>query len=194
MHLFLEGPIQTGKSTLLRECLAPYSQLLGGFSCQRIWKEGQPCGYRLTAASDFCLDTEYQPGLEDIFLYHFGEISKKDPSVFELKGVQLLEHTKNRPLILLDEIGGAELLSPSFKQTLYHILEGSIPCIGVLKLSSKAGFMSPVSGFPGEVIDHNLQLRQKLSQIPGCKLISFSRENKASIKKEIQIFLEKIFY
>lgn len=193
MHLFLEGPVQTGKSTLLRECLAPYPKQLGGFSSQRLWQESLPCGYRLTPACEFHLDADYHPDLKGVFMYHFGEVSQKDPSVFQSYGVQLLKDAENSQLILLDEIGGSELLVPAFRNRLYQILSGPTPCIGVLKLSSKASFMSQAAGYPGEVVDCNLQLHEKLNQIPGCRILSFSRENRSYLKREIEKFLEEIF-
>ena len=50
-HLFLEGPIQTGKSTLLRRLLAPYKDQIGGFASQRMLNDdGRTIGYRIGPA------------------------------------------------------------------------------------------------------------------------------------------------
>lgn len=162
MHLFLEGPVKTGKSTLLRQCIEPYIEKTGGFSSQRLWQDGRPCGYRLVPAENLRLDQPYEPGLPGIFTYHHQSDWRKDPAVFETLGVQLLSNLSDCELILLDEIGGSELLVPAFREKLYEVLSGPLPCIGVLKLSSKAAFMSRTSGYPGQVVDYNRQLREDL--------------------------------
>ena len=193
MHLFLEGPVQTGKSTLIRECIAPYIDQIGGFSSQRLWQDEKPCGYRLAQASELSLDAVYHPGLSDVFTYHNGDAFKKDPSVFIKRGVEFLEQAGDKPLILLDEIGGSELLVPEFRNKLYEVLSGATCCIGVLKLADKAAFMSRAAGYPGEVVDYNRQLRKDLSDKFGAKILSFRIEEKNALKQEIEKFLEGIF-
>lgn len=193
MHLFLEGPVQTGKSTLIRECIQPYLHKAGGFSCQRLWREGIPCGYRITSPRELQLDAPYSPELSGIFLYHFGNESRKDPSVFETLGISMLEQTEGCSLILLDEIGGSELLIPSFRTRLYEILAGSIPCIGVLKLADKAKFMGKTAGYPGTVVEFNEQLRKDLHEKFGASVLSYNPACRDALKKEILQFTERIF-
>lgn len=193
MHLFLEGPVKTGKSTFLRNCLHIYMDRIGGFSCQRLWQDGSPCGYRLTPADETALDAEFSPDLSGIFTCHTNQVSKKDPSVFETLGVSLLEEAEKKDLILLDEIGGSELLVPDFRKTLYRILNGPVPCIGVLKLPASARFMQKMSGYPAEVSAYNLALREWLLQRPDVGIFTFSKESADSLHHEIQEFLERIF-
>lgn len=189
MLLFLEGTSRTGKSTLLRECLLPYKEQLGGFSSQRLWEKDFCRCYRMTPASDFQLDQEYHPDFPHIFRYHRHQY----PEVFKTYGVQLLEDASHYPLILLDEIGGAELLVPEFRQTLYKILSGNVPCIGVLKEASKAQFMKSTVDYGKDVIFYNEELRDFLQQLPNCRFLHFERNHRDSLKKEINQFLERIF-
>lgn len=63
-HLFLEGPIQTGKSTLIREALKPYmasepylscgqpvESVIGGFASQRLVSGDTTCAFRIGPAA-----------------------------------------------------------------------------------------------------------------------------------------------
>ena len=59
-HLFLEGPIQKGKSTLLRELLAPYMNEVGGFTSQRLLdSEGETVAFRIGSARSTPLTAPY---------------------------------------------------------------------------------------------------------------------------------------
>lgn len=193
MHLFLEGPVQTGKSTLIRQCIAPYIGRIGGFSSQRLWQASRPCGYRLAPADELELDAAFAPDAPGIFLWHNRDSSYKDPSVFETLGVRLLEQSGDKPVILLDEIGGSELLVPAFRKKLYQILSGQTPCLGVIKLASKASFMSRAAGYSGEVVDYNLQLRSDLEKLFHGEICPFEQEHREEIKRKIELFLERIF-
>lgn len=193
MHLFLEGPVQTGKSTLIRQCISPYMDQIGGFSSQRLWQNGRPRGYRLAPAGERALDAPLDLNVSGIFTCHSSQGSRKNPLVFEILGVELLEKAKGTSLILLDEIGGAELLVPAFRQKLYEILAGPVPCIGVIKLADKAGFMSRAAGYPGEVVDYNLQLRRDLTESFHGEICPFSPDRRNVIKHKIELFLERIF-
>ena len=191
-HLFLEGQVQAGKSTLIRKCLEPYIDIVGGFSSQRIrGKDDRILGYRLVPAEDFLLDTDDAPDISGVFLYHNKDINKKDPRVFETLGVDLLSPTQNKQLILLDEIGGSELLVPEFKSELYDVLGGDIPCIGVIKLNSKAKFMSDTAGYPGKVVEANARLRQDLTDKFNARIINFDKDSAKIAEQEIKEFLEK---
>lgn len=194
MHLFLEGPIRTGKSTLLRECLRPFISQIGGFSSQRLWLHGVPCGYRLTSASTLPLNQEYHPNLSGIFAWRDGKQSKRDLHVFETLGLSLLTTSDEISLILLDEIGGLELLVPPFREKLYEILAGKIPCIGVLKSPVKARFMKPPAGYPDDIASLNGELRASLLANGQTRILSYTPERRGQIKSEIQIFLKEIFH
>lgn len=191
-HLFLEGLVQTGKSTLIRECITPYMDKVGGLSSQRLLdKDGMACGYRLVPASNFHLNTPYCPGASGTFSLQGAFGTKKDLSVFETLGIALLNTTGQ--VMLLDEIGGSELLVPPFRKKLYRVLGGDIPCIGVLKLNEKAAFMSRSADYPGEVVDANRRLREALLNQFDAKIILYEEEKRSIIKEEIDRYLKTIF-
>ena len=78
-NLFIEGPIQTGKSTIIRRCLSDYKGVLGGFSSQRIREKntGEVLGFSLMPASDFrveiYLDVSELAAKENLFLSQRGD-------------------------------------------------------------------------------------------------------------------------
>lgn len=197
MHLFLEGSVRTGKSTLLRQCLAPYfaqyGGQIGGFSCQRLWQEGEPRGYRLTSADNLTLDAPFAPELSGIFLYHGKEGTKKELSVFESSAVSLLNEAKNSRLILLDEIGGVDLTVPVFHEKLYEILAGGVPCIGVLKSNENARHVGKKSASAELTAQNNQQLRRDLTEQFDAEILQFTREDAEEIRRKIETFLAACF-
>lgn len=195
-HLFLEGPIQMGKSTLLRELLSPYKDMIGGFASQRMLNdEGRTIGYRIGPADSTTLTIHFSEGIKlpGIFrIIHEDGTSEKFPEAFDRYGVSLLKASEGKKLILLDEIGGAELLSSEFSRTLYDTLAGDTPCIGVIKLNSKASFMSKTAGYSSTVAEYNARLREKILNEYGGRILPFERGNN-ELKKEAEEFLCGIF-
>ncbi len=150
-NLFFEGPVRSGKSTVLRQTLRPYLPDLGGFVVQRLLDEaGHPAAYRLQGlpglidsttleeaeAQFLAVDGSFTGRESDVFL----QIPSRrfDPTVFETKALSILKDSLNKKIVLLDEIGGVELTIPSFRKALIRLLQGPIPCLGIIKETNKA--------------------------------------------------------
>lgn len=143
-NLFIEGPIQTGKSTLirkvLREFFGPSLEGVAGFTSQRLTDaDGQLLGFRL-APADAALTIVCDPAAADNVFKQFTPTgSRVDMGVFETAGIrymdEALESAKagQAQVILLDEIGGHELASETFRRKLYQLLDSEYPCVGVIK-------------------------------------------------------------
>ncbi|HHX37443.1 MAG TPA: hypothetical protein GX717_05630 [Clostridiaceae bacterium] len=140
MNLFLEGPIRIGKSTALQNILRPIQAKVGGFAVQRLWQDGAISGFRCVA-----LDGKF-PKLDVIFP---SSTSKKD-EIFEDVFIyqrefrpDVLKHSLSKALkyaasdqcqiILLDEIGGQELMHPEIIHLLTEFFKLEKPRCGVLK-------------------------------------------------------------
>ena len=185
---------QTGKSTLLRRCLLPYRHLLGGFSSQRLLnREGDLMGFRITSARDFALTRPYTPGLPGIFMLHRNGNVEKRLEVFAGLGVRLLRESLQSPIILLDEIGGAELLVPSFRQALQSLLASGIPCLGVLKAPENTVSMVRGAGYPAQLIRAGEDLRNAVTEQYGAGIISYTASSADAAEREITAFLSAHF-
>ena len=192
--LFLEGPIQTGKSTLIRACLGDHLSECGGFTSQRlIGPDGNTRGFRLcpasaplTAPAEGIADEDiagegFADGVfkyfraDGVFKYFRPEgPAYQDQQVFDRLGVQLLEASKNTPLILLDEVGGSELLREPFRKKLDEVLGSGVPCLGVLKLYENARRLER-SYQDAPIARANLELRRHITEDLGGTVLYYDR-------------------
>ena len=99
MHLFLQGARQVGKSTLLRQAAAPYGKEIGGFTVQRLWRGDRWAGFP---------DHGHREG---VFLDDGVRYPERLAAVVERAAGMIRD--PRCTLILLDEIGGAELRDPA---------------------------------------------------------------------------------
>lgn len=215
-HLFLEGPVQSGKSTAIQRLLSEafpaelyqtkgQANPIGGFTSQRLTSETRPPGlsahstrgisydgtvydceafetklptvaYRIAPAMS-PLSTPLEPCMLDdpaghgIFRYvdPLGE-THKYPQVFDTSAISYVSCAANESkprVILLDEIGGAELLHTAFRDALYEVLSGDIPCIGVIKLEESAAHMMDTASYDTSVLNLNRQLRKHITKNGG---------------------------
>lgn len=120
-RLFLTGDMGCGKSTAIARALGDRLGRCGGFLTQRVYDDqGVLQGFRICSTD----------GSESMdFLVFIDGKPMIFPVSFETLGVKLL---KGQALVL-DEIGGVELLCPRFTAALYAVLESGVPILGVLK-------------------------------------------------------------
>lgn len=135
-RLFLTGPSGIGKSTIIRQALGPALAYAGGFVTERVSDgEGRLLGYELLPAAAAMSGTAYQSWR---FLDYSGSVPAKDNEVFRNQGVRLLQEAEYYPFVLLDEIGGFEMLIPQFRNALAELLNSDLPIIGVVKGAENA--------------------------------------------------------
>lgn len=180
-NLFIEGPIQTGKSTtirkVLKEAFGPELDGAAGFTSQRIIDaESRLLGFRLaqanaglTVTTDAALliDEVGYPHLDNVFKWFTSSGPRVDMSVFETAGIEYLEDAFTRAksgqarLVLLDEIGGHELKCDAFRRRLYELLDSDIPCVGVIKSPANTKHMDD------SLLALNEELHQHLIAVTG---------------------------
>ncbi len=190
-HLFLQAPVQAGKSTLLQDALNPYKEYIGGFVSQRLKdKDGNTLGFRL---ADYAASPEltavFNDKLTNIFMKKTSAGSSFEMSVFEGIAIDILEKArKEKKIILLDEIGGGELKSPTFSSYLNILLKGNIPCIGVLKMSYAAAHTGHSIGL--NLQDKSSEIHDMMSDYK-AEILPYKRESYEIQKKYIQDFVEE---
>ena len=192
-HFFLEGPIQEGKSTLIRKMIRERLDETGGFSSQRLFgKSGKTVGFRITPASEAMhLTAPYSPDLSNVFLFFDGQKTKMNPEIFTETATRYLRESEGKKLVLLDEIGGVELLEPDFRRALYHVLEEA-PCIGVLKLEISTRLMCDNANINRDCVNYHMQLRDLLVNEYHADLVRFERSRAGEIEKKMQSFLDEV--
>lgn len=193
-HLFLEADSGAGKSTLIRKLIRPYITEIGGFSSQRlIDNNGETIAFRIVSAGDLRLSVPYEDTPETIFrIISRDHSSESFSEVFDSAGLDLLNGTSQKKLILLDEIGGLELKSKPFKDKLFEILSGDTPCIGVIKQQKKALYMSDNFANNSSVSVLNNALRKMMHREFSCKILQFKR-NDPTVESEVRDFVNHVF-
>ena len=124
--LFLTGPIGCGKSTAILTAIGEKLPKFGGFLTKRVRNEdGHPIAFYLESPDG---------NLKQTFLDCSGSAPQIHTDVFERLPL-------NGKYLILDEIGGLELLNPVFMAALHALLTSDIPIIGVVKGAGPASAM-----------------------------------------------------
>ncbi len=89
-----------------------------------------------------------------------------DANVFATYGVECLQVSAKNSLILLDEIGGVDLLNIRFRELLHATLNSSTPCVGVIKELEKARDAQSLNGELRALLTVNTLSSENLSTIP----------------------------
>jgi len=132
MHIFLQGPKNIGKTTVIRETLdllaARRPLVLGGFFT---WNggTGDPSIYMRPAEQGKERETYRLAGWDP----ETG-MRVRNLQVFEQIGAPILAHSGGADLIVMDELGYLESDAPVFRQAVLDTLAGDIPVLGVLRL------------------------------------------------------------
>ena len=166
LHLFLTGERQVGKSTIIRRFLNRFPltpQELGGFvSGIQILEDGGSSVHLITPGGSDSLDETNCIMTRDLDAFEKRKFPEIYPQVFDSRGVELLQNTEGKRLILMDELGFAERNALQFRQTVLETLDGEIPVLGVLKKK------------PNEFLD-------QVAQHPKVTVISVTEENREEI-------------
>jgi nucleoside-triphosphatase len=190
IHFFLQGDPGVGKSHLLRRLMHPYASMIAGFTVQRLHQNNELVGYcaKPLAGTFHDLDAVYHPDLDGLFLSE----NNHDVGVLEQILDQVFQDSLSPfcRLILLDEIGGMELLSPHFMKGLMRILEGEKPCVGILK--SRRNLEEMVRC---QQLDRScLMLHQRLEKFlqSNGMLVELTLDNRHWVEKQFRTYLKNL--
>lgn len=128
-RLFLTGNIGCGKSTAILTAIGNKLPSFGGFLTKRIRDErGHAAAFTLCTPDG---------SREAVFLDCASGTPVTHWEVFQTLAPELM----TGKILILDEIGGMELLCPEFMDALNALLETDIPILGVLKGDTAANAM-----------------------------------------------------
>ena len=151
-NLFLTGPIGSGKSTSIAAALGEDLSRAGGFLTVRQRDDtGRVVAYWLK-----------RPDGSDgqVIIDYYAKPYTMHMEVFEGFGTELLEQAKQYDFVVLDEIGGFEVLSDAFMEALMGLLKSDVPCIGVMKGVAPASKMIQKLGLGDAYVQKAEALRQ----------------------------------
>lgn len=162
-RLFLTGPIGCGKSTAISQALGDAVCRGGGFfTRRRLDEQGRLTGFILESPDGT---------RKESFLDFTGEGPRMNSGAFSGLGRELLADT-SASFLILDEIGGMELLCPAFMEALEDAFARGIPCIGVMKGSGPAGALVKALGLTQTYLQAADRLRSRLRNDPDTLLYS----------------------
>ena len=161
-NLFLTGPIGSGKSTSIAKALGEYLPKAGGFlTVRQLDDSGRAVAYWLQRPNgsdrQIIIDYSAKP-----YTMHM--------EVFERFGVELLDQAQDYDFVILDEIGGFEVLSDVFMEALMKLLQSNIPCIGVMKGVAPASKMIQKLGLGDAYVQKAEQLRSWMRHSENTRL------------------------
>ena len=130
--LLLTGQPGTGKTALIKEALATTGFKGGGFYTEEIRTGGKRQGFRIVTL-----------GGQEAILAHVDisgpyQVSKYrvDTDALDRVGVAALRQALNQSdLIVIDEIGKMELLSPRFRETVTQVINSGQRVLGTIMLN-----------------------------------------------------------
>jgi nucleoside-triphosphatase len=131
--ILLTGPPGCGKTTAIRTVLSRIPVEAGGFYTEEIREGGARTGFRLLT-----LDGR-EAVLADVRLGGVLRIGKYgvDLAALERTGVRSLQEAiDTKDLVVVDEIGPMELLSPLFREIVLEALESPVPILGTVTQKS----------------------------------------------------------
>lgn len=142
--VLLTGPPGCGKTTIVMRVVEALGVPAGGFYTEEVRRAGKRWGFRLVT-----LDGR-EALLASVDLKGPRRVSRYGVALEALEEVgvaAVLEAARQGHLVVVDEIGKMELLSPLFRQAILSVLQGGHPVLGTVMLTSYP-FADAIKGRP----------------------------------------------
>lgn len=182
MNIFLEGKSQVGKSTLIRNICK--DKEVTGVITQRLIENGKIVGFKIEHIDGEypSLEVDYKNSDNNIFLFK----KEMNIEVLEKNILKLEERLKNRKkgIVILDEIGGIELKSRIFLESIINILQSDNLYIGVFKSRENLIKTLEKRGLGSEYLVYHEELKKIIKK--NGEIIELYEENIEKVKKYIE--------
>ena len=187
-HLFLSGPAFCGKSGLIRQTLGRKLQAAGGFCTElSAAEDGSLLGCSLMPAAMAGGAEGYE---KELFLDLRTSPVSHDSEVFRHSGVKLLEEAVWYPFVVLDEIGGIDVIIPVFRMALDSLLQSELPILGVLKTPEESDRLRRMLG-PGERWHaYSERLEAQLRKDPNTEIMTIERDAASEAAEAVSAWAE----
>lgn len=167
-NIFITGLLGSGKTTLLIEIIKKLNLDVGGFYTQEIREKGIRKGFKIITFN----------GKEGI-LAHVNIkspywVSKYGVNIKDLEEIgvkSILDSLKENKIIVIDEIGKAEMFSEKFREAVISALNSKNKILGTIKLT------------PDSFAD-------KIKKRKDTKIFYLNKENFQEIKEKVKKFYE----
>jgi len=162
-NVLISGPPGCGKTTLIKEILENLKIEAGGFFTEEIRERGKRKGFKIIT-----LD-----GKEGILAHENIKskyrVSKYGVNLKDLEEIavsSVLKAVDEGKIVVIDEIGKAELFSEKFKEAVFKALNSKNKVLGTIKISKDP-------------------FTEKIKKREDTKILYLKREEKDKIKQEI---------
>ena len=165
MHIFLTGPLQSGKSTAIARYLVGRPEAPGGFRTRWDRAGGRLTLELLETGETLSVATMEPHGV------------RADRAVFDAAGERLLSAPAGRrSLLLMDELGFLENDAHRFQAAVLAALDGSTPVLAAIK-PKETDFLRRVRQHPcGEVFYITPESREALYQRLRSRILQWNKE------------------
>ncbi len=165
----LTGKPGTGKTSLVRLAVAGLGDRAGGFYTEEIRSQGARLGFRLVTLggreavlSRVDMQSRYRVGRYGV-----------DVEALERVGMAALrEAIAGRDIVVIDEIGKMELLSPEFKKVVREAIASGKRVLGTIMLKAHPW-------------------ADEIKKLPRVKLVELTRTNYYRIQEDMRKWLEE---
>lgn len=189
--LLLQGRHGVGKSTLLHRALGQSGLAYGGYYVQRLLQDGATRGFRccsLTAPAQ--LTVPYDSSLESQLFID----CRQGHTITVQRLVQPALTALSDPLpqlLVLDELGGVELLDDSFFERLMDCV-GSCRLVGSYKADGNVAKLQQQTGVDEALLTkRRQQLQQRFDAADVC-LLEVTEQNREDVSAVLAAFLKGV--
>ncbi len=170
MNYLLTGHPGVGKTTIIKKLIEKLKLSAGGFYTEEIREDNKRMGFAIATLSGFKgvlahrnFKSRYKVGQYGVGVYTLNRIGVKE--------IQMCLMEKK--IIVIDEIGKMELLSPQFQEVVEKALDADNPVLGTITLARHP-------------------FAQKVKDRDDVKIIEVTGENRDQVLKTLTKELKKI--